>query len=73
MRERSKPSNKNSVDLTHAMGVNLEVVKQMIEEAINNLRNELLALIEQLKDLISKKADFDDIVKSESKQPLLTI
>lgn len=55
------------------MGVNLEVVKQMIEEAINNLRNELLALIEQLKDLISKKADFDDIVKSESKQPLLTI
>lgn len=47
-------------------GANLDQVRQMIEEAIGRLRDELMAIIEELRALIEKKADSDDLWKSEA-------
>jgi len=54
--------NNNSIGggLTH------EQVKQMIDEEINKLRDELLALIEGLRIEVSKKAEAEDLWKSEA-------
>lgn len=56
---------KPSVDFSSS-GVTLEQVKQIVDEEINKLRNELLALIDELRQLIDKKADADDLWKSEA-------
>ncbi len=47
-------------------GVTLEQVKEIVNEEINKLRDELMALIEALKDALEKKADSEDLWKSEA-------
>jgi len=47
-------------------GVTLEQVKQIVDEEIKNLRDEILAILEELKALIDKKADTEDLMKSEA-------
>jgi len=69
LREKSKASRRTSFDHDNASpnsGVTLEQVKQMIDEEIRKLRDELMALIEALKDALDKKADAEDLWKSEA-------
>ena len=47
-------------------GVNLDQVQKMIDDAINKLRDEIMAIIDELRALIDKKADSDDLWKSEA-------
>lgn len=47
-------------------GVTLEQVRQLIDEEINKLRDELMALIEALRAALDKKADAEDLWKSEA-------
>jgi len=47
-------------------GVSLEQVKQMIDEETRKLRDELLALIDALRAELAKKADAEDLWKSEA-------
>jgi hypothetical protein len=73
IRERDKQhsapkekSRKPSVDITHTGGLNADQVREIVIEECNNLRSELLALIDELRALIDKKADADDLWKSEA-------
>jgi len=47
-------------------GVTLEQVKQLVDEEIRKLRDEIMAILEELKALIDKKADTEDLMKSEA-------
>jgi len=61
-------SRKPSVDVSHmgGSGVSIEQVKEIVSEEINKLRNEILALLEDLRILLDRKADADDLWKSEA-------
>jgi len=59
-------SRKHSVDVSNMGGVNLDQVQKMIDDAINKLRDEIMAIIDELRALIDKKADSDDLWKSEA-------
>jgi len=47
-------------------GVTLEQVKHLIDEEINKLRDEIMAIIEALRAALEKKADTEDLLKSEA-------
>jgi len=47
-------------------GVSVEQVKAMIDEEINKLRDEIMALLEALKAALDKKAEAEDLWKSEA-------
>jgi len=47
-------------------GVTMEQVKALVDEEINKLRDEILALLDELRQLIDKKAEADDLWKSEA-------
>jgi chromosome segregation ATPase len=47
-------------------GVTLEQVKQIVDDEISKLRDEIMAILEELKNLIDKKADAEDLMKSEA-------
>lgn len=47
-------------------GVSIEQVKAMIDEEINKLRDEIMALLEALKAALDKKAEAEDLWKSEA-------
>jgi chromosome segregation ATPase len=62
-----KPTKKlNENDIQQKSGADLEEVKKLIHEAIEKLRMDLMRLIEELRDLIGKKVDAEDLWKSES-------
>lgn len=69
LKDKSKASRRTSFDHENASsgsGVTLEQVKHMIDEEIRKLRDELMAMIEALKDALDKKADAEDLWKSEA-------
>ena len=45
--------------------VNMDEVKKLISEAIEHVRSDLTKLIDELRELISKKVDSEDLWKSE--------
>ena len=47
-------------------GVSVEQVRAMIDEEINKLRDEIMALLEALKAALDKKAEAEDLWKSEA-------
>lgn len=59
---KSKPSKGGSFE----NGVTLEQVKQIVDEEIRKLRDEIMAILEELRALIERKADMDDLMKSEA-------
>src|SRR5687768_11717072 len=65
-KQQIQSSRKPSVDGHGSGGVSLEQVKEIVNEEIAKLRSELLALIEDLRALLDKKADADDLWKSEA-------
>jgi len=68
LKDRSKGSRRTSFDHENAShsGVTLEQVKEIVDEEIRKLRDELMSLIEALKDALDKKADTEDLYKSEA-------
>lgn len=74
IRERDKQhsapkekSRKPSVDHSNiGGGVTIDQVREIVGEEIHTLRSEILALIDELRALIDKKADADDLWKSEA-------
>lgn len=56
----------NSPQHGHNNGVSIEQVRQIVDEEINKLRDEILAMLEELRAILEKKADLEDLYKSES-------
>jgi len=58
-------NNSNNVNVS-AGGVTLDQVRQIVDEEIRKLRDELLALLDELRAELEKKADSEDLYKSEA-------
>lgn len=69
LRDREKDAHhksKQSKGGSFENGVTIEQVKQIVDEEINKLRDEIMAILEELRALIERKADMDDLMKSEA-------
>jgi DNA repair exonuclease SbcCD ATPase subunit len=62
---RSKGSKGSSFDVSSS-GVTLDQVRQIVDEEIRKLRDEILAMLDAFHHDLEKKADTDDLLKSEA-------
>jgi len=70
LREREKDlqghKSKGSKGGSFENGVTIEQVRQIVDEEIRKLRDEIMAILDELRALIERKADMDDLMKSEA-------